>query len=161
MEPDEWAAWQDANRRASQNRIERPCQECPLGFAAEMRAIDRCNGTPAGVDDEEEDQVPEITKPIGKPVTVALDTPCGRCIHREVCSIRQSLEAAMNSGVEVELPRLNPALTPTLSIAVECALFRRDSLAVGWTPERRAAQAERTRHARAVGAAKRAAAAAG
>lgn len=60
MEPDEWEAWQVSNRRiAVSGRAPRPCSDCPLGFAAEMRSVGRCNGSPNGVDDHEEDEMPD------------------------------------------------------------------------------------------------------
>lgn len=56
MDADEWALWERANRsiNSSIERATRPCADCPLGYAADMRADDRCNGTPGGVQDEEE-----------------------------------------------------------------------------------------------------------
>ena len=42
---DEWQLWKDAALT-----LISPCEECPLGFAADMRAIGRCDGVPAGVE---------------------------------------------------------------------------------------------------------------
>lgn len=55
MDADELADWHALNSRNS-NRSERaatPCDDCLLGFAAEMRAQGRCNGTPGGDEEEE------------------------------------------------------------------------------------------------------------
>ena len=47
MEPGEWELWQVGNRRLShQDQAFRPCDDCPLSFAASMRAVGRCNGEP-------------------------------------------------------------------------------------------------------------------
>ena len=47
MTPAEWAAWDSANRLVQpQIRSGRPCVDCNATFAATMRAIWRCNGTP-------------------------------------------------------------------------------------------------------------------
>lgn len=66
MDPGEWASWQEKNRQVAQNQqAPRPCSDCLLGFAAEMRAIGRCNGQPAGdsADEHEEDLLPGETPP--------------------------------------------------------------------------------------------------
>lgn len=68
MDPGEWASWQEKNRQVAQNQqAPRPCSDCLLGFAAEMRAIGRCNGQPAGdsADEHEEDLLPGETAPAG------------------------------------------------------------------------------------------------
>lgn len=47
MEEDEWADWQRYNPKiASTDRAERPCADCPVEYAAEMRIAGRCNGVP-------------------------------------------------------------------------------------------------------------------
>lgn len=146
MDPEDWRRWQSANRSitAQSERIERPCQECPLGFAAEMRAAGRCNGTPSGVD-EEEDQMSQVSRINSKPVQVRLVAPCEKCVHRDVCSIRESLTGALAEGVEVEMPALRPELTPVATIAVECSRFRRETGAgrPPMTAEQRAAAGDR------------------
>lgn len=45
MTPDELAAWEDANSVLS-SPAPSPCQDCPLAFAAQMRAEGCCNGEP-------------------------------------------------------------------------------------------------------------------
>lgn len=62
MSDAEWRDWQALNPFYSKHNplvrksdvAARPCADCPLGYAAEMRAQGRCNGTPAGVQDDEE-----------------------------------------------------------------------------------------------------------
>lgn len=51
MEPDEWTSWLAANRELTfqRDQARRPCADCPLGHAAEMRAVGRCNGEPEDV----------------------------------------------------------------------------------------------------------------
>ena len=57
MDADDWAAWQAMNRSLKkENQAPRPCTDCLAGYAAEMRAVGRCNGQPAG-DHREEDIV--------------------------------------------------------------------------------------------------------
>lgn len=55
MSPEEWALWR-ARWKASygSHRRARPCPDCPLGFAVEMRAEGRCNGEPGGVEEDED-----------------------------------------------------------------------------------------------------------
>lgn len=44
----EWAGWSTANDTMTwpNVRASSPCRDCTLGFAAEMRARDLCDGTP-------------------------------------------------------------------------------------------------------------------
>lgn len=50
MEPDELEAWQAANALVADTaRAERPCADCTLAYALEMRGLDRCNGSPEGI----------------------------------------------------------------------------------------------------------------
>jgi hypothetical protein len=48
MEPEDWADWQAMNPRISEagGFAPRPCTDCPIAFADEMRAVGKCNGTP-------------------------------------------------------------------------------------------------------------------
>lgn len=48
MDDVEWRLWKDADVK-SLHPVYRPCAECPLSFAAEMRAIARCNGSPGAL----------------------------------------------------------------------------------------------------------------
>ncbi len=63
MEPDELASWQEMNDRVlRQGRGVIPCMDCLAGFAAEMSAVGRCNGTPHGVEEDTEmDHPPAAT----------------------------------------------------------------------------------------------------
>lgn len=54
MEPEELAGWNRLNLQvAASTRAARPCEDCPLTFAAEMRAAGRCNGEPGCIVDEQ------------------------------------------------------------------------------------------------------------
>lgn len=45
MDEGEFAAWRAANARCSPAyRAPRPCFDCPVAFASEMRLVGRCNG---------------------------------------------------------------------------------------------------------------------
>jgi hypothetical protein len=48
MSDEEWAHWIEFNPRnlGGLGNIDRPCGDCPSRFAEEMRAVERCNGTP-------------------------------------------------------------------------------------------------------------------
>jgi hypothetical protein len=132
MDASEFASWRQMNLRvAGNNQAKRPCDDCPLGFAAEMRGIGRCNGSPGGVEEEDEMEIKEL-KAKASVVSVQVAVPCERCIHREVCGIRQQI--ADLDSVEMELPALNPALKPALTMAIECAFY---------TPERKGGRPKR------------------
>jgi hypothetical protein len=49
MSAEDFADLKGFNSRSGGAKAVRPCHDCPLGYAAEMRALGRCNGTPAGV----------------------------------------------------------------------------------------------------------------
>lgn len=109
MSDEEWSSWLALNpTNLGLGVADRPCTDCPLGFAGEMRAEGRCNGSPGWqppVDDVEEASV-------GEQITVTnvrIEAPCASCMHREVCAIRASLG----------------------TLEVECSHFRRDSKAGG------------------------------
>jgi hypothetical protein len=54
MDSDEFGKWQDENRILSNvEQAESPCGDCLPVFALEMRAEDRCDGIPMGVEDED------------------------------------------------------------------------------------------------------------
>lgn len=47
--PADWTRWRDENAQLSiLNRLDRPCDECPLAYATEMFGHGRCNGLPYG-----------------------------------------------------------------------------------------------------------------
>jgi hypothetical protein len=54
----EWVGWRRHNDHAQSNRAPSPCFDCPLGFAADMRAIGMCDGKPDGVPEEDDEMVP-------------------------------------------------------------------------------------------------------
>lgn len=147
MSDAEWRAWQALNPFYSKHNplvrksdvAARPCADCPLGYAAEMRALGRCNGTPAGVQDDEEEPAMQVHASTPRPANpvvlgagdgqrrreldVALDLPCPACIHREVCRIREGLEARLTT-LPVLMPELDEALSVKVDAKVDCALFR-------------------------------------
>jgi len=132
MEPDELAAWQEMRDRSTayHDRTARPCRDCLAGFAADMRAIGRCNGTPDGIEEDAEmDQPATPPPPRSLPVAhrVALDVaapPCESCAHEPVCGLRAALEGI--ADVETTAPTLPAGLTFSLRATVECAHFLRD-----------------------------------
>ena len=46
MDEREYTEWMVLNKRALTHRTPSPCDDCTDAFAAEMRAEDRCDGTP-------------------------------------------------------------------------------------------------------------------
>lgn len=133
MDDDEWAHWVSTNPTSMQESelAPRPCTDCPLGFAAEMRALGRCNGTPGAVQprEDEEDEPMEAPRDPGPPrvipngheVTVALEAPCGQCAHEPVCAIRRSLISI--ETLPVQVPRFDRALSVALTAKVDCSHF--------------------------------------
>lgn len=124
MEPDEWQHWQATN--PSNAMAARPCTDCPIGFAAEQRALGKCNGTPGWrppADDHEEAEV-------GDTVTVSnvqISAPCGTCAHAPVCAIRRTIGGL--EEVDVTMPKPDQALTVVLGLTVECAHYLRGKTA--------------------------------
>lgn len=124
----EWVAMNPMNVSGGESAVaDRPCSDCPLGFAADMRALGKCNGTPGwqapAEEEEEEESVmtePRII-PNGTEVVVALEAPCGRCAHEPVCAIKRSLDGL--DTLPVSVPRLDKALTMALTAAVDCSQF--------------------------------------
>lgn len=174
MEPDEWTGWQAANARlngftAEARRAFRPCEDCPMGYAADMRAEGRCNGEPSGVDEEEEQMdtapVTRIEQLATTKVRVALVAPCPGCMHAPVCRLRESVTALGQAPVAV--PKLEDGLVVELRGAITCDWFAKVKVAPRpadpdrpkreMSPEQREAARERMLHARAIGVAKKAA----
>lgn len=165
MDDDEWRLWNQANRSisAGSHRVDRPCRECPLGFALEMRAINRCNGEPSGAPEPDEEEEPmEVARISSQRVSVNVAAPCATCLHRDVCAIKEDVDRA--GSAEVGLPQLSPALKPVLSLVLDCAFYLRDKAAGktvsdepkkrNWSPEQRQAAADRLAAMRAAKAAK-------
>jgi hypothetical protein len=86
MDDEEWARWVETNPIAGfqdATIAPRPCTDCPLGFAAEMRAEGRCNGSPGWqppADEEEEATMGEQITPdaLGPRRRLVLRPPEGR-----------------------------------------------------------------------------------
>lgn len=155
MTADEWTAWQDTNRRINQgSQAPRPCSDCTLGFAAEMRAEGRCNGSPAGAehDEEENDMDPVVTpepKAPTRQVRIAVTAPCGGCSHVQVCRIADEVRAIADTTVAV--PKVGPSLALELSASISCEFYTpiRKAGRPPMTPEQRAAAGERLNAGRA------------
>ena len=51
MDADDWRIWRSLAvfNGSEADQAARPCHDCPLSFALEMRAQGRCNGTPGEV----------------------------------------------------------------------------------------------------------------
>lgn len=139
MEPDEWAEWQRMNPRlVAKDHAERPCSDCPVSYAEEMRAKSLCNGTPGGEKNEDLPMTPTPTvRPAATPpeqlrsgpavafqtgstrtTTIELELPCKSCIHLPVCRIRPESPRLMVSSA--------PAFDPLeLRGTVDCEHYRR------------------------------------
>jgi hypothetical protein len=143
MEPDELAAWKEMRARSTsyKDRTARPCTDCPLGFAAEMRAVSRCNGQPGAVEEDEEMGTfdyaerseqraatlppPKATLPTFRRVSLDVAAPpCESCAHEPICSLRAALEGL--ADVETTAPALPAGLSLTLTAVVACGHFLRD-----------------------------------
>ena len=129
MAEDEYEAWLFMNRATATARavaVTRPCVDCTLGYAAEMRAVGRCNGTPAGVEEEEDMEQPEtvdVRLSRRVPVTVA-PPPCASCAHEPVCALRATVEGLVE--IPVGAPPVPDGLRITLAATVACDHFLRD-----------------------------------
>ncbi|MHB8398409.1 MAG: hypothetical protein ACYDCI_05670 [Candidatus Limnocylindrales bacterium] len=141
MDPDELAGWREGTVPA--------CEACPLGFAASMREIDRCNGTPAGSEEGAHIVAAHLT---------VVAPPCETCAHAPVCRIRANIVGLERYELTApdNAPELDRALTVVATATVECSFYLRArpagtarpkaaSAGPDWTPERRARQSELTR----------------
>lgn len=132
MEPDEFAGWHEMRDRSTSgsDRAAIPCADCLAGFAAEMRAVGRCNGAPRGDEVDDMDRIAEaIAAPRGLtiPHKVALEVvapPCVSCAHEPICSLRQALEGM--ADVETTAPPLPAGLRLSLAATVICGHYLRD-----------------------------------
>lgn len=135
MDADEYALWERGNgvmngtrngARVYTGRAESPCDGCPLGYAADMRAVGRCNGTPGAVEEDEIVDTPasvaasEATEVIGRRRVTTI-APCESCVHARVCRLRPDPELV----VKVNLPELATELTVKLTATVECMEYVR------------------------------------
>jgi hypothetical protein len=145
MDAAEWADWQRLNPTRAQfvtaskrDLVDRPCDDCPLGYAAEARARGCCNGSPGGVEEDEMDTTIEraygngetfAAEPRGLtiPRRISLDIaapPCVSCAHEPVCALRMAVEGL--ATVETSAPPLPDGLRLSLTATVECSHFLRD-----------------------------------
>ncbi len=118
MTPEEFEDWRRVP--AGHGLPADPCDDCTLGFAADMRAIGRCDGRPGGA---QEDDEPLLARE-GRTMTTIranVTAPCGRCIHREVCGRRAALDEL--GAVPVDMERLPDGVTASLAVAIECDAF--------------------------------------
>ena len=139
MDADELAGWHLFNDRAKgSGHVTHPCVDCLPGFAAEMRSIGRCDGTPRGGQEDEEMGTFDYTAP-DQPETkeapraltmtrrVELEVaapPCASCAHEPVCALRAAFEGM--ATVETAAPPLPDGLRLTLTASVDCSHFLRD-----------------------------------
>jgi hypothetical protein len=147
MDADELAGWDEMNRRTQGGRAQLPCADCLVGFAAEMRAVGRCNGTPGGVEEDEDMGTFDYTTPDVVTVVPTLEAataagpkplhthaarvelaltapPCGSCAHEPICALRAAFEGM--ATVETSAPPLPDGLRLALVATVECSHFLRD-----------------------------------
>jgi hypothetical protein len=63
MSDDEWSLWcvSDAERNAWQDGAD-PCDDCLAGFAVEMRAAGRCDGSPKGYEADPTTPIRSLTR---------------------------------------------------------------------------------------------------
>lgn len=127
MDAEELARWSKAPAGHVLSIL--PWHDCLVGFAAEMRVVGRCNGTPGGVEEDEEMDQPEPAAPRGLTITrrVQLDVsapPCGSCAHEPVCALRAAFEGM--ATVETSAPPLPDGLRLALVATVECGHFLRN-----------------------------------
>lgn len=154
MTATEWKQWTSGSDLF---RPTTPCAQCLPDFAEQARAKGVCFGTPSGhlALDEDNDELPakppppqQVKEPlmaestaVSKPtpnrsVEVAMQLPCGDCLHEPVCRIKSGLAKAR------VLPIVVPAMVDDFQIklagAIECrhhltneALERPQSLATG------------------------------
>lgn len=153
MTDEEWVTWRRDNRSAialgfgeANASAGRPCADCPLGFAADMRAQGRCNGTPLGVPDDdlapdplEAQEVPQLMEPKpqytptglraepGIRMPVSIEIPCPRCVKADVCAVKPKLEQL--TELPVMAPRPDPIIKLSLAAEVTCLAFVRASKA--------------------------------
>jgi len=142
MTPVELEAWEGTNVRI-QNPRERalgPCADCLLAYALEMRAAGRCDGTPGGVEEDDDVTMDPRSRPGLRPGPDVLPAPaelqpgrwsdldvlfppCGSCSHEQVCHLRIALEGV--ARVEIIAPDLPAGLKLRIGATVECSAYSR------------------------------------
>jgi hypothetical protein len=132
MDDEEWTLWtgaQELPRFKEDGRIVAlsACHDCMPAHALEMRAAGRCNGHPRGVEpdeDEPDEPAPAITPKEIRPmkiVRVALQAPCGSCIHAAVCNRRAAIARVQSAAVDVtDLPE---GLTVEVVGSIDCDAY--------------------------------------
>lgn len=128
MADDEYAGWQEMNRQVTRlsDRAPRPCADCMLGYAVEMRSLSRCNGTPAGVEEDTDmDQPAPIAAHATRRVPIeVVPPPCASCAHEPVCALRATVEGLVE--IAVSAPAVPDGLTIRLEASVTCGHYLRD-----------------------------------
>lgn len=149
MDADEFASWQQANRSSGKGRAERPCDDCPASYAAEMRAENRCNGVPLGDVKHDDDDRPRSSPPVRivpgrKPAPVVavpqvspslkrpeqpanrrlrLLAPCEDCLHDDLCAIKANLGYAKVEITAESIPPEVTLLDRFDTLRVDCARY--------------------------------------
>jgi hypothetical protein len=127
MDPDELADWNNHNRTAAfaaHGKARTACEDCLWAFALEMRAIDKCNGTPgaaADVEDDEPDEPAERRRTMAS-VKATVTAPCASCAHQPVCDRLGSLER-LAGQINVESTPLHAGLTVAISASIDCDAY--------------------------------------
>jgi hypothetical protein len=115
-----------------------------------MKPLDR-PGHPPGLTEHalaDAGRSSEGSGPVERVRRLPVTLPCVGCHHAPVCSIRPGLEALVFTAPEPPHGAIH--ITPTVKVTCDYARTKRGAeigakLRAGWTPERRAAQAERLR----------------
>lgn len=127
MTPDELADWDKHNRTAAfaaHGAARTPCEDCLLGYALEMRAIGKCNGTPGAAADVEDDEPeePAVRRTMAN-LKVTVSAPCETCVHLAVCGRRESILAIQQGDLAVDHSALRSGLTLALTATVDCDAY--------------------------------------
>lgn len=153
MSDQEWSDWVRQNPLAINDGsiADRPCVDCPLGFAAEMRAIGRCNGQPGAVGgrheaaEEDDDMIdrPGQPGPRGSAPLELVPPPCGTCAHEPICVLKIALQKAKTA--EVAVAPLPDGLSVVVTARVDCRFYTKAKKKLNLTPEDRAQRGQRIR----------------
>ena len=123
MDAGDWRDWQRMNpANVGGGKALKPCWDCPLEFAVEMRAEHRCNGSPGR----------PIGRPVGRPIDIEprpidiararLDRPTTELLERaRQHSLVDRLTAPTRPLEEPAMPDAAPNPLSTLSEAAETA----------------------------------------
>lgn len=123
MDADEYALWRSTSvALPAAHRDLIPCDDCPLAFALEMRTEGRCNGTPKGVEIDDEPLTAQGGRRMATPVKARVTAPCEQCIHLVVCGRRPAI-AELGDNLDVEAGLLPRGVTLVLAAEVICDEF--------------------------------------